>query len=236
MAFHVDEFGTLHPLGVKVIRNSRFELLPTTRDYFEEIPGRDGEFDFGCDFESRIIELQCFIKISPSEWFEKEREIAGYLNPKLGVQELTFANAPNKVFKVRYAGKLDYVEEGPGYRKFVIPFKMTDPYIYSATESVLNGTGTALNKGNVPTPCIIEIKGSVTNPVVQINGVELKYTGLVTASDTLIIDTDKKTVTFNGVNALANYNGVFPKLKVGNNTITGPSGGSLTIKWFNKWI
>ena len=54
---HVDENGILQPLGVKVLRDSREELLPATRDYVEVIPGMDGEYDFGCDLESRILEL-----------------------------------------------------------------------------------------------------------------------------------------------------------------------------------
>ena len=82
---------------------------------------------------------------------------------------------------------------------------------------------------------MIEIVGPVTNPSVTINGKVMTYTGEVTASDLLIIDTEKLTATFNGANALVNYNGVFPKLAVGDNTVT-VSGGTVKVIWLNRWI
>lgn len=62
------------------------------------------------------------------------------------------------------------------------------------------------------------------------------YTGTLIASDKLIIDTENLTATFNGANALPSYNGVFPKLAVGDNTIAVPATGEVTVKWYNRFI
>jgi predicted phage tail component-like protein len=128
MPFEIDANGILQPLGVTVLRDSRFELLPGTRDYFEEVPGRHGEIDFGAELEARILELHCLIEVSPADWPAKRREIASYLNPLLGTQTLTFADEPGKVYHVRYAGKID-VTKYPYAREFTIPFRMCDPFI-----------------------------------------------------------------------------------------------------------
>jgi len=233
MAFHVDENGILQPLGVTVLRG--VEFITNTVDYSESVPGRDGEYDFGCDLGPKLINIPVAIDTTPSTWADKEAEIMGYLNPKLGEQPLTFANRPGKVYMARYAGTLGFKDDGRYHREFTLPFKVSRSYGVSSTQSLLVGTGTAVNAGNDETPVIVEIVGPVTNPSVTVGGVEMKYTGEVTASDTLIIDTEKLTCTFNGANALANYNKKFPWLAVGDNTVT-VSGGTVQVIWLNRWI
>jgi phage-related protein len=239
MALTVDENGYLFSgitsLGVKVLRGTEF--IRNFKDYSEAVPGKDGEILFGVDMEAGLISLPCFVETTPDTWDAKEAEIMGYLNPKLGVQTLTFANRPGKVYNVLYIGQLKFAEEGPGYRMFTIPFKMHDPLIKASTQSTLTGSGTAVNGGNDETPCIVEIVGLVTNPSVTIGGKTMTYTGTVTASDMLIIDTEKLTCTFNGANALGNLTGLTPsiKLAVGNNVVT-VTGGTVTLKWNNKFI
>lgn len=234
MAFHVDENGILQPLGVTVLRG--VEFITNTVDYSESAPGRDGEYDFGCDLGPKLINIPVAIDTTPSTWADKEAEIMGYLNPKLGEQPLTFANRPGKVYMARYAGTLGFKDDGRYHREFTLPFKVSRSYGIASTQSLLEGSGTAVNSGNDVCPIVVEIVGPVTNPSVTIGGKVMTYTGQVTASDTLIIDTEKLTCTFNGVNALANYNGVFPKLAVGDNTVTAASAGTTQTIWLNRWI
>ncbi len=235
MAFHVDENGILRPLGVTVLRDNRIDLLPGTRDYFESVPGRPGEYDFGCDLDSMLLELHCAVKTTKADWPDKRAAIAGYLNPLLGEQDLTFADEPGRVYKVRYAGSVSVTNFIDG-REFTIPFKMCKPYRIASTQSQKIGSGTVVNGGNIETPCVVEIVGLVTNPSVVINGETMTYTGTVTASDKLVIDTERMTVTFNGANAMANYNKVFPKLAVGDNVVTAASGGTTIVRWLNRWL
>ena len=233
MAFHVDENGILQPLGVTVLRG--VEFITNTVDYSESAPGRDGEYDFGCDLGPKLINIPVAIDTTPSTWADKEAEIMGYLNPKLGEQPLTFANRPGKVYMARYAGTLGFKDDGRYHREFTLPFKVSKSYGIASTQSTLTGAGTAVNSGNDVCPIVVEIVGPVTNPSVTIGGKVMTYTGQVTASDTLIIDTEKLTATFNGANALANFNGIFPKLAVGNNAVTAASAGTTTVKWYNRW-
>lgn len=233
MAFNVDENGILQPLGVTVLRG--VEFVTNTVDYSESVPGRDGEYDFGCDLGPKLINIPVAIETTPSTWADEEAKIMRYLNPKLGSQSLTFANRPGKVYMVRYVGTLGFQDKGLYHREFTLPFKVFASYGIASTQSLLEGAGTAVNAGNDVCPVVVEIVGPVTNPSVKIGSAEMKYTGQVTASDKLIIDTEKLTATFNGANALVNYNGVFPKLAVGDNTVT-VSGGTVKVIWLNRWI
>jgi Phage-related protein len=235
MPFEVDANGILQPLGVTVLRDSRFELLPGTRDYFEEVPGRHGEIDFGAELEARVLELHCLIEVSPSEWPAKRIEIAKYLNPLLGTQTLTFADEPGKAYYVRYAGKID-VTKYPYAREFTIPFRMCKPFITSSTQNQLVGSGTAINAGNVDAPFILIIDGESTSPCVSVGGYAMLYQGVVPAGQSLVVDTEKKTAMLNNQNALPNYNGVFPVLLPGGNNIVAAVSGTTTIRWYDHWI
>jgi phage-related protein len=93
-----------------------------------------------------------------------------------------------------------------------------------------------VNMGTLETPIIVELKGPATNPEITIGNEALKYFGALTAGDTLTIDTDRKTVKFNGVNALANYSGGFPQIPPGQTTVFYDGDGILTLKWHDKWI
>lgn len=233
MALNVDANGILQPLGVMVARG--IEFVNNVREYTDSIPGRDGEYFFGAEMEAGLINIPVYVETTPGTWAAKEREIKGYLNPKLGVQELTFANRPGLVYYVVWVGSMNFLEEGPFYRKFTIPFKLHNPIAKSSTQNTLEGAGTAVNSGTIETPFRVEIVGPVTNPAVTVGGVIMTYTGQVTASDLLVIDTGKRTAIFNGVNALANYNKAFPKLAVGNNTVL-VSAGNATLKWRDKYV
>lgn len=238
MALTVDASGILKSGSTELAYVMKgTEFIRNFKDYSGQVPGKGGEILFGVDMEAGLISLPCIVSTTPDTWGAKEAVIMAALNPKLGVQDLTFANRPGKVYRVLYVGQLRFVEEGPGYRKFTIPFKLHDPVIKASTQSTLIGSGTAVNGGGDDCPVIVEIVGSVTNPSVTIGGKTMTYTGTVTASDTLIIDTEKLTCTFNGANALANLTGLSPKVKLamGNNTVTAASAGTTTVKWYNRW-
>lgn len=236
MALSVDSDGILQPLGVQVVGDSRHEILPGTRDYTEEIPGRAGEFDFGCDLAPRILELHCVMEVLASAQPAAIRTIASQLNPLSGAQGLTFADEPGKVYNVRFSGSLEIKNKYPTWFDFIIPLKMFDPYILGAVQKSLTGSGTATNDGNVAAPFTLTIQGAVTNPSVTVGGHVMSYVGTVALGSVLVIDTEKLTALLDGVNALPNFNGVFPQLQPGANTVTAAAAGTTTLNWYDRWI
>jgi predicted phage tail component-like protein len=232
----VDQNGFLQPLGLYVTHDSRYDILPATRDYTEEVPGRHGEIDLGVGFRPRILELHCICLVEPSKRSQKIRDIANLLNPvRVGSQTLTFADEPEKVYYVRHSGQMEISPKSWGF-EVVLPFKMFSPFITSAIQHQLIGTGTATNEGTVETPFLLLIEGSVTNPTVIVNGIEMKYTGGIEAGKWLRIDTDRMTAVLDELNALPNYNCVFPKLHPGDNSVVAADGGTTILRWHDRWI
>lgn len=235
MPLEVTSDRILSPLGVYVLRDSRHELMPAVRDYTEEVPGRHGEIYFGSEIGPRLLELHCACEVAPADRAAKVREIASYLDPTKGVQTLTFADEPGKVYHVRCAGRIEFVPQPWGF-EFVIPFRMSDPYITSAVQHQLTGSGSATNEGNAPTPFVLLVQGEVMTPAVSVGAYCLFYDGMVSAGSTLKIDTEKMTVDLDGINALPSYNGVFPKLLPGANTVVAAQAGTTILYWYDRWI
>jgi predicted phage tail component-like protein len=227
--------GQLNPLGVIVLRDSRHELMPQTRDNTEEIPGRHGEIDFGSEFRSRLLELHVATDdgLSPLQREQLRRTIAGYLNPVAGTKKMVFLDDIDVEYEVKYSGKIDLTKY-TDWMEFTIPFKSCNPLTESRDEHSLVGTGTITNSGTFETGLIIEIAGAVTNPSVVIGDVTLAYTGTISAGQKLIIDTDSQTAKIGIANAMAGYNGEFPLLQPGSVNVT--AGNNVTIRWRDKWL
>lgn len=233
--FTVTTENILTPLDVYVTGDSREDLMPEAEDIAETIPGRHGEISFGSKLKSRFLELHVVTDdgLTVAQKKQLKRDIANHLNPLNGVKALVFADEPDKTYMVKYAGKISLDDMADCF-EFTIPFKMCDPFIISTTEKTLTGSGTIVNDGTVETSFIVEIIGDGTSPSVTVDGENMHYDGTLAAGDVLTIDTGKMTVTANGVNAMAKYNGVFPKLQVGDTVVT--AGDNVTIKWHNRWI
>jgi len=233
---YVDTNGILQPLGVAVLRDSREDLLPPTRDKVETIAGMDGEFDFGSELNSRTIELHvCTDIMTPSERETMKRTIAGCLNPKTGAKTFAFNDSPDKIYHVFCDGRIQVQSIGR-WITFVIPLRIDGSFIVSADLHTQVGSGVLANSGNIETPLTIEITGPVTNPSVTVGSDTLSWTGTVGVSDKLEIDTEYMTVKFNGSNAIADYTGGFPKLQPGETVVVAAAAGTTTWKWRDRWI
>lgn len=233
--FSVDSNRYLQPLGVLVIGDSRYELLPATRDITEEIPGRHGEIDFGVQFTTRLLELHVATDEGNSSLQKAhlKRLFASYLDPTKGEKTLIFLDDMEKTYLVKYSGKID-VTEYPTWFEFTIPFKMSNPFIIGTFEKTLIGNGVLINDGTFETPLIIEISGPVTNPSVIIGTDTLTYTGTISSGQTLIINTENETVKIGNTNAMAGYNGIFPTLLVGSTNVTAVN--NVLIRWRDRWL
>lgn len=233
--FFVDQHDVLLPLGVIVLRSSgREDLLPATRERTEEIPGRDGELDFGAEFQPRVIELHVATHMDRAARATLLRQFAAYLNPKAGPRPLIFAEDLERTYLVRYAGNVN-LSQWPEYAEFTIPLKAADPVIVGSFENTATA-GPLVNAGTVETPLCIEITGPVTNPTLTIGGMDIGYTGSLGSLDTLAIDSGTGTVKFNSENALASYSGGFPRLQPGATEATLPTGGTVLFRWRDRWI
>ncbi len=238
--FTVDSDNILQPLGVFVTKDSRYELLPSTRDISEEIAGIHGELDFGTEFKARTLELTVALindndceTDTPMTREELKRLYAKYLDPTKGYRNLVFSDDVNKTYQVKYSGRIDFTQY-PNWFEFTIPFKMANPFIIGSIEKTQIGSGILVNDGTYETGILIEINGPVTNPSLTISGDILSYNGTIFGGQVLSIDTEKKIVKIGNENAVSNYNGAFPLLPPGKTSIVAEN--NITVKWRDKWL
>lgn len=228
--------GTVDPLGLKLLRGSQMELLAPTRNWVEEIPGIDGDFDFGSELDTGRMELRC---VSPSG-LSKDDKSALRLDLVLkldGLRDydlLVWESDPGKGVYVRLDGRPE-IEDHKHMVEVRIPLRYQPVWVATSEKSRV-GSGTLANEGTVEAPMVITIQGPVTNPSVVVGGSTLTYTGSLASGDVLTIDTENMTVKFNGVNALAYYSGGFPRLQSGDTVVAAAAAGTTSITWRDRWI
>ena len=234
--FLIDADNILSPLGVLITRDTREEILPTIKNYTEKVPGKHGEYKFKSEIKGKILELTVVTDegLTPTQKEDLKELFAQYLSPLNGEKSLTFADDIERQYKARYSGRIN-IENYPTWFKFVIPFKMSSPFITGSFENVQIGSGTIENKGNTDTHMIIEINGLAVNPSLTINGEVLNYTGTINAGETLVIDTKKKTAKIGNTNVLDNWCGKFPIL-IPETEIEVMASNNIVIKWRAKWL
>ena len=234
--FFIGSDNILNPLGVLKTRDTREEILPSLKNYTESVPGKHGEYKFKTELKGKILELTVITKkgLTPKEKDDLKKLFAEYLNPLNGERSLTFADDIERQYKVRYSGRIN-PDEYPSWFKFVIPFKMSSPFIEGSFENVQIGSGTIENKGNVDTHIVIEIGGLAVNPSLTINGELLNYTGTIDAGKTLIIDTKNRTVKIDDINVLDNWCKKFPVLKA-ETAVNIEAGSNTIVKWRARWL
>lgn len=239
---YVTKDNTMPYLDIRILRDSRYDIIPETKEIVEVIPGKHGEIYFKSKLRPRIIELHV---ASPefSSMEEKEewkRKVAGLLQETTGKEgrPLIFENDITKTYQVKYSGRID-LNQYWNWTEFVIPFKSTTPYILGTFQRKLNGSGIAVNSGNHETPIVITIHADtadVVNPSFTVAETTVTYTGTIPNGETLTIDTEKMTVDLEGENAVAGHNGKFPMLQPGETEITVSGNGVFTFYWYDRWV
>lgn len=91
-----------------------------------------------------------------------------------------------------------------------------------------NGIGTVTNAGNTNTPLVITFIGPCTNPGLRIvGGDQIQYMGSLSASEQVVIDTQKRTVLLNGANRRRN-------LSAASRWISAPPGSTQVYHWVDN--
>lgn len=225
--------GTLSPLSLKVTGESQYELMPPTRDRTEQIFA-DGEIDFGTELETGEIRLSCVTTdgLTVAEKRALQGEVAGQLNALRNQFLLKWECMPDKALYASLVGRAEFTEHA-GWFEVIVPLKY-QPIWVSTVEHTAAGNSTITNAGTFESPFVVEITGTAVAPSVIIGGETMQYNGTLAAGDVLEVDTGTMTAKVNDVNAMANYNGVFPKLQAGETTVI--AGANVTIKWRDCWI
>jgi len=168
-------------LGIELLPEFDAPVLPSTRDKFVEIPGRQGRWEFTGDLAARQIVLPCAAMSSTREGLAAViRTLTTALLDSDGKPKdvaLILLDEPTKTYTVRYAGSMQIsrlVGGSVGY--FPIPFTAADPYAYGSEDTDTNNITAAyqeveiVNAGDYKTPATITI---TNNGVTDVTGFTL---------------------------------------------------------------
>ena len=228
--------GTIEPFGLYWLRDSRLPLIASTRDIKDESDEFDGEMDFGTDLTAADGELRCVTDegLSKKDIINKKSELAVLFNVLREGDYLMYESDPDKKIFVRLSGRVE-IQNMPTWFRVNIPINW-EPLWFGVSEKEHVGNGLIKNGGSFETPLIIEVRGIVTDPEIIVGGDTLSYQGTLGETDLLVIDTGKKIVIFNGVNAVGSFEGLFPKLQPGETQVQVSANGETKFKWHDCWI
>ena len=154
-----------------------------------------------------------------------------------GEGDLTFSNEPNKVYKAAIYERID-LERLLRFRKGKVKF-YCQPFKYNKNDIYTTVTNNVINQGNIQSKPLIRLeKDSSTSIELTVNGTRFKYT-FPTDETYVEIDCESMTVMYEGLtrNRQLEIGYEFPRLAVGNNTITIHSGNAtIKIKRKDRWL
>jgi phage-related protein len=233
MSIIIQNDGIIMPFNIQSSRETRFTILPQTRDITEKNEVADGETDFGTWLEMGEFYLHGVIEFgSLDERNILENNIRHLLYECRNPQKIFYECSPDKCNYITLTGAPE-IKKYPKFLEIRAQFKAY-PFWQSTEEHSITGNGELANIGTVETGLVVEISGPATNPIVTIGADALKYTGVIPAGQKLIIDTEKQTAKIGLTNTMAGYNGVFPLLFPGSANVT--AGSNVTIKWKDRWV
>ncbi|MGV8164652.1 MAG: distal tail protein Dit [Alkaliphilus sp.] len=246
------ELSTTH--HVKLLR-SPISVLPGTRDKVITLPGRAGALRITPDLGERFLSLECWVESANIVQLRQRLvQIAAWLNPLRGAQQLIFDDMPDRYqLASYYGGGLDAdINARQGF--FTLRLVCADPFIYALVPEIVIITTSPhvhTQTGTAPANPLFKLQGISTSAggqqiSITVDAQTTTFQGALAAGDWLEIDSEAKTV-FRVVGttrtSVLRYMQapIFPELVSGANTITvttagGASWMQLEIDCRNRWL
>lgn len=163
-SFSFGKYNSVDDWGLMVVASDY--LLPPKRARKITIPGRSGSYDFGAkDWDERTLRLTCMLTRTMSK--AEFREIIYALSKK---SRLRLWNEPDKYYVAELydpAEVQDFYMEAA--REFELSF-IAEPFAYGSTVTapIKDGRNTVEYKGTAETPCLIVLRNTSTENVVNV--------------------------------------------------------------------
>jgi len=212
------------------------ELPPITKPKMKtsiiKIDGRDGDIVEELGYESYTKNISIGLARN-----YKIDEVIKYFT---GTGTLEMSNEPNKIYNCKIVDKIDY-EKLLRFKKAIVKFH-TQPFKYLKNETSVEQTittQTSIKVNNIGLEIakpIITLEGTGTIEISINNNTIFKYT-FPDNETKVVIDSIEEEAYLEGVYKNRNMLGEFPKLQIGENTITWT--GTLTkikIEPKSRWL
>ena len=212
------------------------ELPPITKPKMKtsiiKIDGRDGDIVEELGYESYIKSISIGLARN-----YKIDEVIKYFT---GSGTLEMSNEPNKIYNCKIIDKIDY-EKLLRFKKAIVKFH-TQPFKYLKNEKSIEQiitTQTSIKVNNIGLEIskpMITLEGTGTIDISVNNSTAFKYT-FPENETKVVIDSIEEEAYLDGTYKNRNMLGEFPKLQVGENTITWT--GTLTkikVEPKSRWL
>lgn len=212
------------------------ELPPITKPKMKtsiiKIDGRDGDIVEELGYESYTKSINIGLARN-----YKIDELIKYFT---GSGTLEISNEPNKIYNCKIIDKIDY-EKLLRFKKAIVKFH-TQPFKYLKNEKIIEQTittQTSIKVNNIGfeiSKPIITLEGTGTIEISVNNSTAFKYT-FPENETKVVIDSIEEEAYLDGTYKNRNMLGEFPKLQVGENTITWT--GTLTkinVEPKSRWL
>lgn len=212
------------------------ELPPITKPKMKtsiiKIDGRDGDIVEELGYESYTKSINIGLARN-----YKIDEVIKYFT---GSGTLEISNEPNKIYNCKIIDKIDY-EKLLRFKKAIVKFH-TQPFKYLKNEKIIEQTittQTSIKVNNIGfeiSKPIITLEGTGTIEISVNNSTAFKYT-FPENETKVVIDSIEEEAYLDGTYKNRNMLGEFPKLQVGENTITWT--GTLTkinVEPKSRWL
>lgn len=213
-------------MQVVVEEEEHFIARAAQRYETTEIEGRDGAiFDtLGYSYVERPMYVQCLN-------IEKMDDILAWLN---GEGEFEYKGRKTIA---RFYSQLE--PQRSACIRIIDTTFVRNPFWYKASDDFITVTNIIINEGNVESRPIIRLeKGTIDEVDITINGIRFTYT--FKENDAYVeIDCEEKEVQYEGLNRnrQLEIGYEFPKLDIGNNSITLNSGNCIIkVKRKDRWL
>ena len=230
--------GKIYPFDLYVnYTDSEIPFMPETTLETLKNGNADGASVLETKYKSRIFEFACYSEqgLNVDEKNTLSQKVLNTFHlMKDSIKTLYFVDA-NAKFKVRINGNLD-CKNHAGHLTFTLGFETVKAY----SEKYVTYDGiSAINNGIIPCGFKVTFSGAMTNPSITVGNTLMSYVGNITLNSSLNIDTERKlcyNMDSGGIktNAKKNYNGKYPLLEKGSNTIT--SDFPFTMTWNEKYL
>ncbi|WP_368298394.1 distal tail protein Dit [Cytobacillus firmus] len=233
--------------GIRITNIQGRDTLPEIESLTAQTPSKNGVHYFGYRFMERRITVEInLFGASHSEYRTKIRDLAAWLNPNNGPQELIFDDETDKKYYAVITENTDF--EGIFAKRVAeIEFLCSDPFAYSITESsatISNDSATINNPGTAEAfPIItVDFSASATELKIEKNSNEfLRIVRNFVAGDEVVIDCQVGTIIYNGTTNLMtalDINSDFFSLNPGDTTLTvKPAGVSaVSLVYVRRWL
>lgn len=217
--------------------------VPKPRVSTQEVPGLDGYFAMGTDFEPPEVVLYVY---ATGMGRAERREAAHDLMKKLLVRDfkrLEFGDDGGRYYMAQPSGDLDF-HEFVRSGSLTVPMLVRDAAMYGATRSASVGTSatTVQVGGNYPArPVVVSstaTKSSSNLWGVRVDGGDFVRVPLTSSgSASVTIDCAARTARVAGVTSMVTLDSDWLELSPGSRTVViDQGGGTATMTWTERWL